>query len=289
MKKMLRFAYIALSFVLLVFVQPVFGQQNSLLWKITGNGLEKPSYLFGTIHLICPDDFVMNESILSALGQTEKLVLEINMADPKVMASFQQVSVNPGMKNIKDQFSEENRAVVDAFFKTNFQAGLDQLGILKPFVLSSMVTMKSMDCPVPNSYEMYFIEEARKKSMAFGDLETVESQIAIFDNMPIEEQIWELEKSILDPKENKEKFSTMVAKYKSQDIEGLLQIMAAEEMMVKYKEELLDRRNQDWIPKIAQMAKEGPVFFAVGAGHLGGEQGVIALLREAGYKVEAVK
>lgn len=289
MKKMLRFAYIALGFVLLVFVQPVFGQQNSLLWKITGNGLEKPSYLFGTIHLICPDDFVMNESILSALGQTEKLVLEINMADPKVMASFQQVSINPGMKNIKDQFSEENRATVDAFFKTNFQAGLDQLGILKPFVLSSMVTMKSMDCPVPNSYEMYFIEEARKKSMAFGDLETVESQIAIFDKMPIEEQIWELEKSILDPKENKEKFATMVAKYKSQDIEGLLQIMAAEEMMVKYKEELLDRRNQDWIPKIAQMAKEGPVFFAVGAGHLGGEQGVIALLREAGYKVEAVK
>lgn len=289
MKKMLRFTYIALSFVLLVFVQPVFGQQNSLLWKITGNGLEKPSYLFGTIHLICPDDFVMNESILSALGQTEKLVLEINMADPKVMASFQQVSVNPGMKNIKDQFSEENRATVDAFFKTNFQAGLDQLGILKPFVLSSMVTMKSMDCPVPNSYEMYFIEEARKKSMAFGDLETVESQIAIFDNMPIEEQISELEKSILDPKENKEKFATMVAKYKSQDIEGLLQIMAAEEMMVKYKEELLDRRNQDWIPKIAQMAKEGPVFFAVGAGHLGGEQGVITLLREAGYKVEAVR
>ncbi|WP_332913994.1 TraB/GumN family protein [Algoriphagus boritolerans] len=91
---------LALSFWL---VGSATAQESSLLWKISGNGLEKESYLFGTIHIICKSDFLMDERITTAFESTEELILELDMSDPQLQLKMQQVSMNPGMKNIKGE------------------------------------------------------------------------------------------------------------------------------------------------------------------------------------------
>ena len=89
--------------------------------------------------------------------------------------------------------------------------------------------------------------------------------------------------------EGKETFKQMITDYKNQDVEALLVDMAKSKTAdANFQEDLLVTRNQNWIPKIQQIAKEKSTFFAVGAGHLGGEKGVIALLKKQGFTVKAV-
>jgi uncharacterized protein YbaP (TraB family) len=82
-------------------------------------------------------------------------------------------------------------------------------------------------------------------------------------------------------------FAKMVELYKSQDIQAMQTMMDNSEGVDGYQTLLLVNRNKKWIPIMGKMMTEKPTFFAVGAGHLGGVNGVIALLRKAGYTMQA--
>lgn len=269
-------------------VGSVHGQDSSLLWKVSGNGLEKESYLFGTIHIICKSDFVMDERISSAFESTEDLIMELDMSDPQLQLKMQQVSMNPGMKNIKEEIEAPLATSLDEFLLKNYGAGLDQLGILKPFVLSSMVLIKALPCPAIESYEAYFTEKAADLAMPIVGLETVEFQVGIFDEIPQDLQLQELGK-MLSEEYSQGEFQSMISAYLSEDLLALDNIMTSSGMMSEYRSVLLDGRNKTWIPTIEEAMKSKSVFVAVGAGHLGGELGVIQLLEDAGYSVEPIK
>ncbi len=264
------------------------GQDSSLLWKVSGNGLEKESYLFGTIHIICKSDFVMDDRIIAAFEDSEQVMLELDMSDPELQLKMQQVSMNPGMKNIKSEMEESMATAVDEFLLKNYGAGLAQLGILKPFVLSSMVMLKTLPCTEVESYETFFTVKASEKGIPLAGLETIDYQVGIFDQIPQELQLQELGKMVMDDYSQGE-FQTMISAYTSEDIEALDKVMTSNEMMRDYRSILLDDRNENWIPKIQEAMKSNVVFVAVGAGHLGGESGVISLLRKEGYTVEPIK
>lgn len=264
-----------------------FSQEKSLLWKISGNGLKQDSYLFGTIHVICKGDFLMDERIQKAFDKIQSLVMELDMSDPQLAQSMQQQSLNPGMKNIQSELSEEDAKILDSFFTQNYGVGLAQIGILKPFVLSSMALLKTLPCTEVESYENYFTAKAKESGKTVVGLESVEIQVGIFDQIPTSIQIQELVKMISGGTSEAE-FDKLVDTYTSQDVEGLFLFMTSEGMMKDYRETILDRRNISWIPTLQERMKKESLFVAVGAGHLGGESGVISLLKKAGYQVEAV-
>lgn len=279
------------TLMLVMFVFQVFAgekEEKSLLWKISGNGLKENSYLFGTIHMICKDQFYMDERIENALASSKVLAMELNMADPNLMAEMQKLSVNPGFANIKGEFSAEQASALDKFLTTSYGAGLDQLGILKPFVLSSMVLVKMLPCTEQSSYELFLTEKAKEQSKTVKGLETVAFQMGVFDQIPQKLQIDELGKMVTDP-EGMDEFDKLVGAYLDQDLERLYDLITENDMFREYGNLLLEDRNKNWIPKIEEMVKEQTTFIAVGSGHLGSETGVIALLRKAGYTVEAVK
>jgi uncharacterized protein YbaP (TraB family) len=289
--KMFSFKNVLATLMLFMMVFHAFANEKedkSLLWKISGNGLKETSYLFGTIHMICKDQFFMDEKIENALAASKVLAMELNMADPNLMAEMQQLSVNPGMENIKGEFTEEQSAALDKFLKDSYGAGLDQLGVLKPMVLSSMVLIKMLPCTEQSSYEMFFTEKAKSQDKPVKGLETVAFQMGVFDQIPQKLQIDELGKMVTDP-EGMEEFEKLVGAYLDQDIDKLFGLITENEMFQEYGDLLLEERNKNWIPKIEEMVKEQATFIAVGSGHLGSETGVINLLRKAGYTVEALK
>ena len=279
------------TLMLVMFVFQAFAgekEEKSLLWKISGNGLKENSYLFGTIHMICKDQFYMDERIENALASSKVLAMELNMADPNLMAEMQKLSVNPGFANIKGEFSAEQASALDKFLTTSYGAGLDQLGILKPFVLSSMVLVKMLPCTEQSSYELFLTEKAKEQSKTVKGLETVAFQMGVFDQIPQKLQIDELGKMVTNP-EGMDEFDKLVGAYLDQDLDRLYDLITENDMFREYGNLLLEDRNKNWIPKIEEMVKEQTTFIAVGSGHLGSETGVIALLRKAGYTVEAVK
>ena len=270
--------------------------EKSLLWKVTGNGI-KPSYIFGTIHMIGEEDFFWNKTMDKAFKKTKKLVMEIDMSQTLAMAvQMMQLAPMKGGETLKDLVSEEDYKLIKTFFEEESKSPQAKMTFgmaqnWQPMLLQSLLYMEMIDGPV-KMYEMELTEKARKAEMAFGGLETVGDQMSVFNSIPYKvqaEALIEMVKNIKEGNGGENEFAKMVVHYKAQDVDGMLDAMQDDLEEMEGKDELLDNRNKKWIPKIGEMSKDTPTFYAVGAGHLGGENGVIRLLRKEGYKVTAVK
>ncbi|MGY6562933.1 MAG: TraB/GumN family protein [Luteibaculaceae bacterium] len=271
----------------LLAVANLFGQDNSLLWKITGNGLEQPSYVFGTMHILCSNEIAEKPALKSAFEESSTLVMELNPTNPEVMQSMQQLALNPGMQNVYKDLDPEDFNLVDAYLKEKFGAGLAQLGILKPFMLTSMVTLGFLPCTEHFSLEGYFATMAAESEMKIVDLETAALQMSLFDEIPLEVQIKEIVRTLKDGNGKKE-MDEMITVYNTGNITNLYKLVNDNGMMADFKTALLDNRNVAWIPQLEGFFKQGSTFVAVGAGHLPGKKGVLELLKEKGYTVEVV-
>lgn len=269
---------------------------KSLLWKVTGKGI-KPSYVFGTIHMIAEKDFFWNKQMDKALKKTKKLVMEMDMSQQMAMAvQMMQLAPMKGGETLKDLVSEEDYALVKQYFMEDAKSPQAKMTFgmaqgWQPMLLQSLLYMEMIDGPV-KMYEMELTEKARKADMAFGGLETVADQMAVFNSIPYKtqaEMLVEMVKNLKEGKGDENEFAQMVKYYKAQDIDGMLDAMQGDLDEMGSQDALLDDRNKKWIPQIKEMSKKTPTFYAVGAGHLGGKNGVIRLLRKEGYKVTPVK
>ncbi len=262
--------------------------EKSLLWKISGNGIAQPSYIYGTVHAAC--EVSLENGTKEAIGKTGRLYLELDMDDPN-MQSIMMAGMNmKDGKTMQQLVPAEDFEVADAFIQKELGISLKMLPTVKPFFISAMLIPKYMDCPA-ESVEASLMEMAKAKGQEVYGLESFEEQLAVFDAIPYEEQMKELVKTAKsDLKEDRKEFDAITKLYKAKDLDALQK--ASEEsdnaMTSKYGDILLTDRNNNWIPRIVKIAKEKPTFFAVGAAHLGGAEGVIRKLRQAGYTVTAV-
>lgn len=261
---------------------------NSLLWKISGNGLKAPSYLFGTVHLTC--DASLNKNVLSALDATQQLYLELDMDDPNMMTQMMGGMVMKDGVTISSLLSPEDLKLVSEFIKSNTGMPLSMMDRYKPFLISAMLMPKMADCPV-QSIEQSLMDVAKKQNEETYGLETFVEQFEVFDAIPYKDQVEDLLKSAKDNMaSDKAEYQKMMQMYNAQDLNALMKLMSeSDNKTASHDDILLVNRNRNWIPTIEKTAREKPTFFGVGAAHLGGENGVILLLRKKGYTVEAVK
>lgn len=302
MKRLLFFVLLKISFLSVAFAQkPVAATasptsaENSLLWEITGNGLKEPSYLFGTIHMISKKDFILTDATRNSLEKTKKVTFEINMeemSDISVVMPLMMKALMAGGKTLRDLLPDEDYTLVKNHFE---QMGLPMMMLerMKPMFLSSM-NPESMNLSGEESgmmsYEIELMELAKKQKKTIAGLETAEYQMSMFDSIPYEDQAKMLVESIKSgAKESEDDLEKLVELYKKQDLLGLNAMLNADGDLAKYQDLLLVRRNKNWIPVMGKMMGEQATFFAVGAGHLAGKQGVITLLREAGYTLKPLK
>jgi uncharacterized protein YbaP (TraB family) len=263
--------------------------ENSLLWEITGPGLAKPSYLFGTIHLICPADFSLSDSLKADVMRTEQIALEMDMDDPGMMAGMMKAMNMSAGNELKKLVTEQEYARLDRFYKDSVGMGLAMFEKVKPFVLMGPLFSSLLDCQ-PQSYETALVELAGKQQSEVIGIETLEEQMAIFDTIPYKDQVKMILMMIDSLPQARKEFRSMVGLYKSQNISELYRMTLQSDFGMEGNEEvMLFSRNKKWIPRMRKIMAGKPTFFAVGAAHLGGEKGVIALLRKEGYKLRAVR
>ena len=279
----------AIATILFGFVVNAQDLEKSLLWKISGNGLEKPSYLFGTMHAVCEINF--DDNLKKALDETSQLYLEIDMDDPTLQTSMMKDMMMKDGVTLSSLMTEEEVKLVDDFLKTNVNVSIKMVDKFKPFMISSMFIPKLLECPM-QSIEMELVKNSKEQNEEVYGLEEISDQLAVFDKIPYKTQVEELIKTAKDNMvEGKAEFKKLMAIYDDQNIEGMLDVMKESDNKISsdFSDVLLNDRNANWIPIIERVSKEQPTFYGVGAGHLAGEKGVIKLLRKKGYKVEAVK
>lgn len=282
---------LSLLIVLIGLFSTTFGQktgqnENSLLWEISGNGLSKPSYLFGTFHLMCKNQFENPEKLTKAMNETKQIVLEINLSDPSQMAEMGKMML------AEERLTEIYTAKEQERFRKGIAAygmKMEDLDQFSPMAIYSTLMMKFMDCP-PTEMKMIDLEimqEALIQGKKLQGLETVSLQADFFKN-------YLTPKDLLQLVENyelyKKQTNEMLDLYLKEDLTALSEMMLNETVMTqKQRETLLDQRNVKWIEKIPEIMEDQSTLFAVGAGHLLGKKGIITLLRNKGYKVTAIK
>ncbi|BCY29604.1 TraB/GumN family protein [Flavobacterium okayamense] len=262
---------------------------NTLLWKISGKGLEKPSYLYGTMHAVCETN--IDDDVLKAFEETNQLYLEVDMDDPNLqMAMMSGIQMKNGT-TISSFLNEDEVKLVDGFLQNNVGVSLKMVDSFKPSLLSSMYLPKLLDCPM-KAVDMELMNISKEQNEEIFGLETIQDQLNVFDKIPYDVQVKELLKSVKSGlAKDREEIQKMLSIYKSENIEKMLSNSkeAENKMLADYEEDLLLKRNRNWIPVIEKAAKENPTFFGVGAAHLAGEEGVIKLLRKQGYTVEPIQ
>ncbi|WP_225000081.1 TraB/GumN family protein [Cesiribacter sp. SM1] len=260
--------------------------EQSLLWKISGGGLKQPSYLYGTIHAICVDDMLVSEPMLQAMQNSKQLALEVNISD---VAELKQLQAGMQMKTpskLSDYLSEGEYRLVERFYRDSLGVALNQLQSMKPFFISSLLYSKLLNCPVL-SYEMQLSRMMGLQNKAVVGLEGASDQLKALDAIPYQEQAKLLLEAVKNYEELRADFWNMVVSYKNQDLESLFYIVRETSLGMKnYEKILLQDRNRRWMPTVETLARNKPTFFAVGAAHLPGEDGLISLLRRRGYTVE---
>lgn len=264
-------------------------ESNSVLYKISGNGLKAPSYLFGTMHMTC--DATIDAATRKALEETKQLYLELDMDDPAMQTAMMGGMMMKDGKTISSMVSEADFKQLDKVMTEKVGMSAMMLNMMKPFMLSAMLIPSLLDCPM-QSFEGELMKITHEQGEQVFGLETVEAQMAVFDAIPYQVQVDELMKGVRDGFVNdKKELARMMEVYKTKNLDAMMKLMSESDNKLNsgFSEELLFKRNRNWIPVIEQTAKATPTFFGVGAAHLGGDQGVIKLLRQKGYKVEAVK
>ncbi len=271
--------------------------EKSLLWRISGNDLEKPSYLYGTIHMINKEDYFLTEPTKKAFNESDRVAFEVNLSEMDNMGAQLSLLMQAFMKggvSLSDLLNEEDYDLVSKHFE---ELGLPMMFLdkVKPMFLSSLAAggMGTDDTDAMTamvSYEMELMEIAKEQEMEIEGLETAEYQMSMFDSIPYKVQAEMLVAGIKDETATDDQFDGMIQMYKDQDINAMqTMIEGDDEGIGQYEELLLVNRNKNWIPVMSEMMKDKITFFAVGAGHLAGKQGVINLLKEAGYTVESMR
>ncbi|HRP57366.1 TraB/GumN family protein, partial [Agriterribacter sp.] len=153
---------------------------NTLLWEISGNGISGASYLYGTMHMICADDFAISEQLKEKFKASQKVYLEVDMDDPAMNMKMMQLSMLQG-KKLSDIFSDSDYHKLNIFFRDTIGMPLTLLNTMKPFILFSILTQKTLPCSEQESYELTFIEMAKAQNKDVLGLETIEEQMKIFD------------------------------------------------------------------------------------------------------------
>jgi len=266
--------------------EPVPVIENALLWSVSGNGLSSPSYLYGTIHMICKEDFQISSTLKEKFEGSKNIYLEIDMDDPNMMMKTAMLSI---MKehSLKDIMSEKDYKELSAYVKDSLGMPMLIFNKLKPMALMSLLYTKILSCP-SESYEQHFVDMAKERKKEIRGLEKIEDQMGVFDKIPDSVEAQMLLEMIRDMPEQRKEFAEMVESYKKEDLSKLGDQISSSEEWKGYEDIMLVNRNKNWIPVMTAAMKEGPELFAVGAGHLPGSDGIINLLRKAGYKVEPV-
>lgn len=261
---------------------------KTLLWQITGNDLKTPSYLFGTMHVLCAEDAKLSANLKDVIKNSIKVYFEIDMDDmAEMLGAMKYLRMNDGVK-ISDLLSKEEYARLEEYFKkSKTPMPMAMINRFKPYLVSGLLSEQSMGCKKKNGMEELIMKEASVHDKQVFGLETVQFQASLFDSIPYDVQAKELMKYI-DSMENYQKATQeMVEVYRKQDLDKMDSLVSKSDPgMAEFMDLLLYSRNRRWVQQVPTIMREGTVLFAVGAGHLPGEQGVINLLRKKGYTVK---
>lgn len=288
-------------FSLLLLIATTVSVNAQLLWKISGNGLEKSSYLFGTHHIAPVSVIDSVAGLTDAIASVDKIYGEMVMSEansPQSQQIMMGYAMAPQDSLLTQVLTPAQVDSLDTMLKRYMgpMVSANQFAQLKPTMLSTLLALMQSQAIFPNFNPQQQLDgEIQKRGAALGKeiggFETIQDQCnALFGSSIIEQA-----ESLMDMVRNDDKAGEMAKKlakaYLSGDLDAMLALMEdpANGASEEWSERMINSRNANWMRVMAGLLPSASVLVAVGAGHLPGEKGLISLLRKNGYSVDPVK
>ena len=286
-----------LIFILAASVILTFQSNAQLLWKISGNGLEKPSYLFGTHHVapvhICDSIAGFNEAFNSCKQLYGELELDDIQAVSKEIAKY---TLLPQDSLLDKLYTPEEYKLIDEVVKKNMGVSADQLKMLKPVTISTqlsvIISMQAFNDFNPTlPLDAVLQKKAKEQVMSVKGFETSLFQAQILFGEPLPQQASALLKTIKHFDKMKLFIIDMCDVYMKQDLDSIFKLMQYPELSFtpEAMNRLVNNRNHNWSQQLKDILPQQPTFIVVGGGHLPGSNGLIELLRKQGFTVTPVE
>ena len=282
--------------------------QAQILYRISGKGLESPSYIVGTYHL-APSSFA--DSIIGmskAMAETNQVCGELDMMDafkPENAARMLKAQMLPEGVTLSSLFTAEQLKRLNALLLEVMGSNLEdeafaaQIEKMTPVALSTNLSLIAFMKETPSFNPMELIDNhfqtlALQNGKAVKGFETVDFQMEILFETPLDKQASDLMCTVDNFEEGQRIAKRIITAYFTQNLQQIEEVLEEESEMdcgtsEEDEEKLIYNRNRNWVEMMPEIMTEQPTLFAVGAAHLCGEKGVLKLLEEAGYTVEGVK
>jgi hypothetical protein len=278
---------------------------QSLLWIVEGNGLEKPSYLYGSMHEMCKQDFKWDPKLNGVCDYTRQVYFEVDLDNIFEFFRNNKFSkVSDQQYSLQKLYSVTDYNLIQRYFQDSLKVKIEKYDNRSPLFLMINSSGRAMNstCKRRKSYEIEFMKFYRKGHLLientgriFG-LETAYERDSILKRIPFERQAEILLKIVkesynLNSSSTNTEFSydQMIKEYFEMDIEKIWASSKKELEFEDFSKVLLEDRNNLWINKMPTIMKKKSTFFVVGVAHLGGVKGLINLLKERGYTVRPLK
>lgn len=260
-------------------------QENSLLWKISGKNLHQESYIVGTLHAMCPDDFVMSNKINQVVKNADQIIFEVDIFNDENRNILEKAASTPVPDFFKDFDPNKIRFMDSVLTANNFS--IEMFDMISPFGISSLLALKSLNCP--NSLETKSMETeiyALAKGKEISSLETADFQVNLLNSISTPTYFYDY-LSTYDTAD--QKTNAIIMAYKAEDLKTLNKlIIDAESLTDEQLDKMLTSRNLNWAQIIPEKINNKKSIIAVGAAHLLGDKGILKLLENQGYTLTPI-
>lgn len=275
-------------FLLLCLLFSIVCHAQALLWEVSGKGIHSPSYLYGTIHIQDSRVFAFDSTVWNAFNSCEAFAGEL-LLDEVSPADVQSYMYMKEGCYLSTLLSKEDYAILDSLCKATLGYSALFVNNIKPFFLSMLLEQTGIPKEESEALDLFLLQQARKEQKSCYGLEDYLDQLKALDALSMKEQISFFSKLLHDTVEQIDsEFDTLLQAYRAFDLEKLEVLTKDTSLPAKFNKILVEDRNVVMYKGFVKIAKKERLFCAVGAAHLGGDKGLIALLKKKGYTVKPI-
>ena len=267
-----------------------------VLYRISGNSAAAPSYILATNRIVDMTFIDTIPNTFKCYAECNKVITEFAMQDYEAVAALRQAALLPDSVQLRNFYSDEQYQAIDDALRINLGMGLDQLGRMKPSYLAEMLRSELMKrwlhYDEERTMETFFEHIALEANTPVYGLDDVgETMFMLFDREPFHWQCEELQKVVEYPEKEVRLERQLLDMYRYGRLTDMAYLIKSPDNMtsLSYSDyQIYAKRNKVWVKRLTPYLKEGKAFITLNAIYLGGEDGLLAQLKAAGYRVKAV-
>ena len=267
-----------------------------VLYRISGNAVAAPSYILATNRMVDMTFLDTIPNVFKCFSDCNKVLTEFAMQDYEAIAALRQAALLPDSVKLQNFYTDEQYQEIDEGLRINLGMGLDKLGRMKPSYLAEMYRNELMkrwlDYDEERSMETFFEKVALQSNIPVYGLDDVgETMYMLFDREPFHWQCEELLKVVEYPEKEVRFERSILEMYRYGRLADMAYFVKAPDNQTSisfsdYK--VYSQRNKQWVKRLTPYLQEGRAFITLNAIYLGGDDGLLAQLKAAGFRVKAV-